>query len=102
MHEDFPKKMDNFFASQPPDQGRGGSNPPRLPRYFGLPMVHPGRSPLPLNRPYYRPLNYPKYANDYDPYVHVRVFKATIRASSETNDAKIVNLFSFTLKIYYV
>jgi hypothetical protein len=26
------------------------------------------------------------------------IFKATIKANSETNDAKIVNLFSFTLR----
>jgi hypothetical protein len=30
------------------------------------------------------------------------MFKAAIKANSETNDAKIVNLFSFTLKNYYV
>ncbi len=35
---------------------------------------------------------------DYDLDVHVRVFKAAIRANGEIEDAKIVNLFSFTLR----
>jgi hypothetical protein len=60
-------------------------------------MVHLGKSPLPLSRPYRRPLNYLKYVKDSDLDAHVEVFKVTIRANSETNDAKIVNLFSFTL-----
>jgi hypothetical protein len=63
-------------------------------------MVNPGKSPLPLNRPYHRPLNYLEDDKDFDPNVHVRIFKAAIRANSETNDAKIDNLliFIFTLK----
>jgi hypothetical protein len=61
-------------------------------------MVHPGKSPLPLSRPYRRPLNYPEYVEDSNLNAYVRVFKATIRANSETNDAKNVNLFSFTLR----
>jgi hypothetical protein len=61
-------------------------------------MVHPGKSPLPLSRPYRQPLIYPEYVKDLNPNAYVRVFKATIRANSETNDAKIVNLFSFTLR----
>ncbi len=35
---------------------------------------------------------------DSDPNVHVRVFKVTIRPNGEIEDAKIVNMFSFTLK----
>jgi hypothetical protein len=35
---------------------------------------------------------------DFDLNAHVRVFKVAIRANSETNDEKIVNLFSFTLR----
>jgi len=44
------------------------------------------------------PLNYPEYVKDLNPYAHVRVFKATIKENCETKDAKIVNLFSFSLK----
>jgi hypothetical protein len=61
-------------------------------------MVNLGRPPLPPNRPYHWPLNYPKYVKGSDLDVHVKVFKVTIRANSETNDAKIINLFSFTFK----
>jgi hypothetical protein len=60
-------------------------------------MVNPGRLPLPPNIPYRWPLNYLEYVKDFDPYAHVRVFKIAIRANSEIDDAKIVNLFSFTL-----
>jgi hypothetical protein len=35
---------------------------------------------------------------DFDPDVHVRVFKATIRANGEIEDVEIVNMFSFTFK----
>ncbi len=35
---------------------------------------------------------------DVDPDAHVRMFKVAIRTNGETNDAKIINLFSFTLK----
>jgi hypothetical protein len=34
---------------------------------------------------------------DPNPNVHVKVFKVAIQTKNETNDAKIVNLFSFTL-----
>jgi hypothetical protein len=47
---------------------------------------------------YHRPFKYPKYVKDSDQGVHVRVFKTTIITNSETNDAKIVNMFSSTLK----
>jgi len=53
--------------------------------------------PLAPNRPYYRPLNYLEYVKDFDVDAHVKVFKFAIIAKSETNDAKIVNLFSFTI-----
>jgi hypothetical protein len=51
-------------------------------------MVNPSRPPLPPNMPYCRPLKYPRYVKDFDPNAHVRVFKATIRANGETEDAK--------------
>jgi hypothetical protein len=35
---------------------------------------------------------------DFNPNVHVRVFKATIRANGETKDVEIINIFSFTFK----
>jgi len=35
---------------------------------------------------------------DFDPNAHVRVFKATIKANGETENAKIVNLFSFIFR----
>ncbi len=53
----MPKEVDKIFVRQPLDLGGGGSNPPRLPRYFGLPMINPSRPPLPPNMPYHRPLN---------------------------------------------
>jgi hypothetical protein len=34
----------------------------------------------------------------FDPNAHVRVFKVAIRSNSETDDAKIVNMFNFTLR----
>ncbi len=103
LHEDMPIKVNKVFVSQPSDQGGGAldppgpARPPRPARYFGLPMVHPSRPPLPPNRPYHQPFNYPKYVKDFDPNVHVRVCKVAIRVNSETNDAKNVHLFSFTL-----
>jgi hypothetical protein len=57
-------------------------------------MVSPRKPPLPPNRPYRWPFNYPKYVKD----VHVKVFKAANRTNNETNDAKIINLFNFTLR----
>ncbi len=99
LHEDFPKEVNIVFTSQPLNQGGGDLDPlglARPPRYFGLLMVHLGRPPLPPSRPYHRPLNYPKYVKDYD--VHVKVFKVAIQVDNEIDDAKIVNLFIFTLK----
>jgi hypothetical protein len=62
-------------------------------------MVNPSLPPLPSNRPYRRPLNYLEYVKDFDPDVHVRVFKATIRANSEIYDAKILIYYILPLKI---
>jgi hypothetical protein len=61
-------------------------------------MVNPNMPPLPPNRPYRRQLNYPKYVKDSNPNAHVKIFKATIKANSETNDGEIINLFSFTFR----
>jgi hypothetical protein len=55
--------------------------------------------PLPPSRPYCQPFNYPKYVKDFDPNDHVKVFKVSIKTNSEINDAKIINLFSFTFKV---
>ncbi len=62
--------------------------------------MNPGRPPLPPNKPYRQPLTYPKYVIDVDPDVHVKVFKVTIKANGEIDDAKIVNLFSLTSEIF--
>jgi hypothetical protein len=70
----------------------------RIVRLFGLPMMNIGIPPLPPNKPYRRPLNYPEYVNNSNPHVHVRVFKTTIKANGETKDVKIVNMFSFTFR----
>jgi hypothetical protein len=61
-------------------------------------MMNPSKLPLPPSTPYHRPLNYLEYVKDSNPNVHVRILKVAIRANGERNDAKIVNLFSFTLR----
>ncbi len=61
-------------------------------------MVNTSKPPLPPNRPYHQPLNYLEYVKDFDPNGHVRVFKATIKANGEIEDAKNVNMFKFTLR----
>ncbi len=61
-------------------------------------MLNLGKPPLPPNRPYCQPFNYLEYVKDSNPDVHVRVFKATVKANGETEDVEIVNLFSFTLR----
>ncbi len=101
LHEDFLRELNRVFANQPLNQGRGGLDPLgplRPPRYFGLPMVHLSRPSVPPSRPYHQPLNYPKYVKDFDPNVHVKVFKVAIKANNETNDVNFFNMFSFTLK----
>ncbi len=83
-----------IFVGQPLDLRKGISRPlkPLKPlgplRYFGLPMVNPGRPPLPPNMPYRQPLNYPKYVKDFDPNALVKVFKVAIRPNGETKDTK--------------
>jgi hypothetical protein len=100
MHAKITRKVDKILVRHPSDP-RGGSRPLgplRLlgpSRYFGLPMVNPSRPPLPPNKLYHQPLNYLGYVKDFDPNVHVRVFKATIRTIGEIEE--IVNMFSFTL-----
>jgi hypothetical protein len=59
--------------------------------------MNPCKPSLPLNMPYRQPLNYFKYVKDFDPDIHVKFFKATIRTNGETKYAKIINLFIFTL-----
>ncbi len=69
FYEDILEEVSKVFVNQPLDPKGCNSDPlrpPRLPRYFGLPMVNPSRPPLPPN--------------------------------NEIDDAKIVNLFSFTFK----
>ncbi len=91
----MPREVDKFFVGQPLDLRRGLDPPwPLGPLgYFGLPMMNPCKPPLPQNKPYHRPLNYPKYMEDFDPNAHVRVFKATIKANGETKDVDIVKFY---------
>ena len=98
LHEDLLREVNKVFANQPLDQGGGGLNPPRPPKYFGLLLVHPSRPPLPPSKSYHRSFNYLEYVKDFDPNAHVRVFKVVVRTNSETNDAKFVNMFNFTLR----
>jgi hypothetical protein len=39
--------------------------------------MNPSKPPLPLNKLYHQPLNYPKYVKDFDLYIHVKVLKST-------------------------
>ncbi len=52
--------------------------------------MNPCMPPLPPNRPYRQPFNYPEYVKDSNLDVHVKVFKATIIADNETYDANII------------
>ncbi len=70
-------------------------DPPKPPKGATTKVVQPI---IPYHRPFMRPLNYPKYKKDYDPNVHVQVFKATIKVDDETIDEEITNLFNFTLR----
>jgi hypothetical protein len=72
-----------IFVGQPSNLG-GGLGPLR---YFRLPLVNIGR-----------PFNFPEHMKDFDLDVHVKVFKVDIRVNGEIEDAKIIKLFSFTLK----
>jgi hypothetical protein len=83
VHARMPREVDNFFVKQPLDLKGGRSNPlgplkplgpPKPSGYFGLPMMDLGKPPLPPNRPYHQPFNYPKYVIDSNPNVHVKVF----------------------------
>jgi hypothetical protein len=104
VHRKMPKELNKVFATQPSyPRGRGSRpleplRPPRPVGYFGLPMMNLGKPPLPPNKPYRRPLNYFEYVKNLNPNVHVKVFKTIIKANGETEDVKIVNMFSFTLK----
>jgi hypothetical protein len=104
VHGEMPKEVNKVFAKQPSYLGGGGSRPlepPRLPRpsgYFGLQMMNPSRPPLPLNKPYHRPLNYLGNVKNSNPNVHVKVFKTAIKANGEIEDVEIVNMFSFTFR----
>jgi hypothetical protein len=61
-------------------------------------MVNPWKPTLPRSRPYRQPLNYFAYVKDFDLDVHVNVFYANIKENGEIEDAKNVNMFSFTLR----
>jgi hypothetical protein len=67
-------------------------------RIFWITNGESMQNPIPPIRPYHRPLYYLGYVKDSNPDVHVRVFKVVIRINGEIEDAKIVNLFGFTLK----
>jgi hypothetical protein len=100
----MPREVNKVFIGYPLDLGGGSSSPlgplgpPRALKYFGLPMVNPRRPPLPPNKPYHWQLNYHEYVKDFDKDAYARVFKATFKANGEIEDAKIVNMFTFTLK----
>jgi hypothetical protein len=70
-------------------------DPPKPPEDATTKVVQPI---IPYHRPFMRPLNYHEYKKDYDPNVHVRVFKATIKANNEMVDEETTNMFNFTLR----
>jgi hypothetical protein len=53
---------------------------------------------VPYTRLFKKPHNYLEYKKDSDSYVHVQVFKVTIKVNGETIDDEVTNLFNFTLK----
>ncbi len=62
-------------------------------------MVNISKPPLPPNKPYHRPHNYPKYVKHSNLDAHVRVFKAAIRANSEIDDAILLIYLVLPLEI---
>jgi hypothetical protein len=46
----------------------------------------------------YQKHQFPKYVKDIDLDAHIKFFKKVIRASGETMEANIINLFGFTLQ----
>jgi hypothetical protein len=42
-------------------------------------MMNPSIPPLPPNKPYRHPFNYPKYVKFFDPYAHVRVLSLPLK-----------------------
>jgi hypothetical protein len=42
-------------------------------------MMNPSIPPLPPNKPYRQPFNYPKYVKFFDPYAHVRVLSLPLK-----------------------
>jgi hypothetical protein len=52
FYEDIFRKVNNVFVNQPLDLGKDDLDPPRPPRYFGLPTVNHDKPPLPPNKPY--------------------------------------------------
>ncbi len=56
-------------------------------------MVNPSIPPLSPNKPHRRPLNYLEYVKDFDPNVHVKVFKVAITTNGENK--KCINCQSF-------
>jgi hypothetical protein len=100
VHTKMPKEVNKIFAGQPSDPKKRRIKTTKTSKTFKIFLIMKmdlGRPPLPLDRPYCQPLNYPEYVKDYDPYALVRIFKTTIRTNGETEDVEIVNLFSFTL-----
>jgi len=70
-------------------------DPPKPPEDATKKVVQPI---IPYHRPFMRPLNYHEYKKDYDPNVHVQVFKATIKTNNEMVDEETTNMFNFTLR----
>jgi hypothetical protein len=83
----MPKELNKTFARQPSYPEGRRSRPPKPLRpscYFRLLIMNPCRPPLPQNKPYRQPFNYPKYVKNSNPNAHVRVFKIAIKANGET------------------
>jgi hypothetical protein len=67
-----------------------------IPPWYQPPVVQP--IPKPITKLPYMKLQYPTYVQDTNPDAHIRVFKKAIKASDETMEANIINLFGFTVK----